>query len=261
MATVCPGCGAPASGKFCSQCGTPLDTHVRCARCGNTIPEGGRFCNMCGASVIAAEPAGSVAQPSKRENPNLPWYIAGAALLALAAALIGPRLSSSPDPVATSAPPITGPIGDPRAVDLASMTPREAADSLFNRVMRAASAGDSTQARMFAPMGISAYTMAEPLDLDGRYHVAVLHLVNGDPASARRVTEEMLAEVPNHLFALGTAAESEVLLGNADAASVLYQQLLDNYDAELATGRVEYGEHTAVLPAMREQAERFIAGN
>lgn len=259
MAITCPGCGATATGKFCSQCGTPLEADVRCGRCGNTIPEGGRFCNMCGAPAIAsAEPVGSTPAPSvaRQRNPNVPWYIAGAALLALIVALVGPRLGNE-DPAVTPAPPVTGPAGDPSAVRLEDMTPLEASTRLFNRVLAAVEAGDTVEARTFAPMAIASYDMVEPVTLDVLYHIALLQLINGEPSVARQTADRIMAEAPNHLFALMTAAQAETLLGNTEAAADFYRRFLDSYDAEIATQRVEYEDHSAVLPAMREEAERF----
>ena len=44
------------------------------------------------------------------------------------------------------------------------MTPRERADNLFNRVMQNVSSGDSTQAKFFLPMALSAYEAVPGLD-------------------------------------------------------------------------------------------------
>lgn len=153
----------------------------------------------------------------------------------------------------TPAPPaVAG--GDPTAVDLSSMTPRQAADRLFNRVMESVSAGDSVQARAFAPMAIAAYDRVPSLDLDGHYHVAVLHLVNDDPRGARDRSEAILREVPTHLFGLFTAAQAEQMLGDRTEAERLYRRFLDAYDTESTVARPEYADHAAILPVMREEA-------
>ena len=57
-----------------------------------------------------------------------------------------------------------GPLAGPAGVDLSSMTPREAADRLFNRVMTAVAADDSTEVVSFLPMAIRSLELAEPLD-------------------------------------------------------------------------------------------------
>lgn len=276
MAKVCPSCGTNSTGKFCSQCGTALDAAV-CASCGNTIPEGGRFCNMCGTPVAAAVGKGGgkrakgraaaaavpVASAGAGASRNLPWIVAGAAVVALAVVLVMSMGDSEPEAPFAAAPaagPAAPAVGGPSAVDLSSMTPRQAADRLFNRVMTAVSGGDTAQARAFAPMAVSAYGMVADLDLDGRYHVAVIQLVNNQPTEALATANLILAEVPTHLFGHFTAAEAEQMLGNEEAAAAHYRQFLDNFDAELATGRVEYEEHEPVLPGMREQATQILAG-
>jgi TPR repeat protein len=51
---------------------------------------------------------------------------------------------------------------------------RDAADRLFDRVMRAVAVGDSAQAGALLPMAIAAYQRARPLDHDALYHLSVL---------------------------------------------------------------------------------------
>jgi uncharacterized membrane-anchored protein len=136
------------------------------------------------------------------------------------------------------------------------MTPREAADRLFDRVMRSVSAGDSAAARSFAPMALAAYEMVDDIDLDGRYHVAVLHLVNGDAPAARSEAGAILDQVPTHLFGLYTAAQAEELMGDRQAAADLYSRFVENYEAEVALGRPEYREHEPILPVMLDDAGR-----
>ena len=85
------------------------------------------------------------------------------------------------------------------------MTPREAADRLYDRIMRAASAGDSAEALAFLPMALDAYNLVVPLDADGHYHVSLLHALGGDYHMAREVADRALADVPSHLLLLGAA--------------------------------------------------------
>lgn len=268
MPTSCPACGAAASGKFCSQCGASLEPRA-CNACGNQVPAGGRFCNMCGTPVPGAPAAPAAAKRKGKGAPapepapapapgKLPWVVAGAALVALALAFVIPRFGADPEPPLPAAPPPPA-AGNPAAVDLSSMTPREAADRLFDRVMQAVSRGDTTEARRFAPMALSAYGMVQDLDTDGRYHMAAIHLVNGQPAEARATSQSILDEIPSHLFGLFTAAEAEQMLGNPDSADELYQRFLDSYEAEVAAGRPEYEAHAAILPVMRDQATRSLA--
>src|SRR5688500_18661035 len=151
MSQTCPSCAAPASGRFCPQCGVAID--AQCRDCQNPLPAGARFCNQCGVPVSAQ------AAPARSRHPALPWAVAGVALAELAAMTLLPRISGDEADAAPIAQQAAAPAGDPSAVDLASMTPRERADRLFNRVMQGMSSGDTTQVGFFAGMAIQAYGM------------------------------------------------------------------------------------------------------
>ena len=266
MTETCPACGAEASGRFCNQCGAAIN--AACRECGNPLPKGAKFCNQCGATVAAG--AAPAAAPAR--TPALPWAVAGVAVLALIASLVIPRgggeaaapAQSAPVAGGTSAPfaqpPAPGAQGggeNPGAVDLSQMTPREAADRLFNRVMTALASGDSAQAKRFAPMAVQAYQMANVTDADGRYHLAALQIVNGDYPAARAQADTILAANPSHLFGLFTAGEAESDRGNTAAAKDFYTRFLRSYDAEVAKKLPEYEEHAQGLPAMKAQAARM----
>jgi hypothetical protein len=186
--------------------------------------------------------------------------VAALALLIVVLVFVIPRLRQ-PEPV-PAGPPLAGSAGtgNPAAIDLDTIPPAQAAYQLFARVMASVSEGDSIEARRFAPIAIQAYGLLGDLDLDGHYHVALMHLVNNDAAGARRTAALMLEQVPTHLFGLYTAAQSEQAMGNHNAARELYRQFLANYEAEIAEDRFEYTEHERVLPAMREDAERILGG-
>ena len=140
------------------------------------------------------------------------------------------------------------------------MTPREAADRLFNRVMTATSTGDSAQAQRFLPMAIMAYQRVDSLNVDGRYHLAALHLVGHDWPAARAEADSILAVNPTHLFGLFSAGEAEAGRGNTAAAKDFYGRFIRAYDAELAKRLPEYEEHSQGLPAMRAQAVAKMQG-
>lgn len=272
MTKTCPACGEEASGRFCSHCGASLEGPTTCRECGNELPPGGRFCNTCGTPATGAaplpaasatnQPATAAAAPPARSS-NLPWLVAAGALVALLAVVLVPRFGGDGAPATQTpaGPPITGaPAGGAAGVDLSSMTPREAADRLFNRVMENVSSGDTTAARQFLPMALMAYERVPELDVDGRYHLAVLQLVNADPQAAREQADSILAVVPDHLFGLFTAAQAEQAMGNEAEAGELYRRFLDRFDAEVDADRTEYREHAQVLPAMREEAEAALQG-
>lgn len=253
----CANCGTESNGRFCPSCGAQLRSSS-CTECGAELPPGARFCTRCGTATATGSGTTTRAAATGGTSPNLPWYIAGAVLVVLILILLVPMLTDRDDavtrgpftPGATNGaapgtpPPLTG-------------TPREQADRLFNRVMTAWGQGDSAQARQFVPMAIDAYGMAAPLDLDGLYHLAAVHIVAGNYAEARRTAAEILAAEPDHLLALSAAAEAAALAGDSATAREHYQHVLRVFDTESSRGLQEYLDHSRQLPELRETARRF----
>ena len=157
-------------------------------------------------------------------------------------------------------------MGPTDAVPLASMTPREAADRLFRRVMSAVEAGDRAQADMFLPMAIASYDLITALSLDDRFHLSLLHGAAGDGASAVAVAEAGLAIRPTHLLCLAAAAEGALVMGDGEKVAAYYQTLLDVYEDEILAGLVEYGPresggHADLLPVLREEASAYLSAS
>ncbi|HEY0017706.1 MAG TPA: zinc ribbon domain-containing protein [Longimicrobium sp.] len=251
MSQTCPSCEAPASGRFCPQCGVAID--AQCRECQNPLPAGARFCNQCGVTVAAQ------AAPARTRQPVLAWAVAGAAVVALAGVVIAPRLSGGEQPAAVAlAQQGAAPAGDPAAVDLASMTPRERADRLFNRVMQGMATGDTAQLGFFTGMAIQAYGMVPERDADLHYHLGELHRISGNAPSARAQADSILAADPQHLFGLYGAARAEQLRNDTGAAKGLFQRFLDAYTAQVARNLPEYQEHAQGLPSMRSEAQQAV---
>jgi hypothetical protein len=264
MSQTCPSCGAQAAGRFCADCGVALD--AECRDCGSRLPAGARFCNQCGRPVAGPGEAAVARGPGR-----LPWIVAGAAVAALAGVLLYPKVRGEPEvPTGSSSMAAAGPAapfagggaagGNPRAIDVANMDPREAADRLFNRVMQAVSSGDTAQAQQFLPMSIAAYGRVPDLDLDGHYHLSILQLVAGDARAARAEADTILASNPRHLFGLFSAAQAERTLGDRTKSQAFYRRFLDAYDAEVKRGLPEYKEHEQALPPMKGEAEKQLGG-
>ena len=216
------------------------------------MPASARFCPSCGSGVVPGA-ARTAAGPSR----TLFVALGGAAVAVTAAiAVVMARGQSTPKPGA----PLTGPVPPvPPAAeappDLSTMTPREAADSLYNRVMRAAQAGDEATVARFTPMALQAYQMLGTLDSDARYHVALIKLHTGDIAGAKADGEAILKAVPGHLFGylvLGTVARFQ-----KDDAELkrLQQEFLGRYDGEMAKKRPEYADHPRALEDFRSGAQ------
>lgn len=258
MSQTCPSCEAPASGRFCPQCGAAIE--ASCRECQNPLPAGARFCNQCGV------PVGAQAAPAAAKQPVLAWAIAGAAVVMLAAVTLVPRLSGGGEARQAVAGAVTtlaqqGPAtaGDPSSVDLASMTPRQRADRLFNRVMEGVSSGDTTQMGFFAGMAIQAYGMVPERNADLHYHLGELYRLAGNPAAAQAQADTILAADPQHLFGLFGSAVVAEQRGEPAAAKGWFQRFLDAYPAQVARNLPEYQEHAQGLPAMRAVAQEAVA--
>ena len=197
---VCPKCGKAASGSFCQECGAKVGEHF-CQECGAQISATAKYCNQCGnrSSVSEHRAAATATLGGKK----LPWWSAGAAMLALIATL-GIQMMQRGGPSIPPAAPVTGQSGGGAMTgsppDLSTMTPVEAANRLFNRVMTAVAAGDSTEAQQFMPMAIGAYERARPLDHDGLFHLSMLQRTAMQLEAALGTAEEILEDNPNHLL-------------------------------------------------------------
>jgi tetratricopeptide (TPR) repeat protein len=187
------------------------------------------------------------------------WWVSGF-LLAAIVLIVGfvelSDRSGSPAPGA----PAGGGLGPAPNVDLSSMTPRQAADNLFDRVMRAVANGDTTEATNFLPMAIAAYDLARPLDADGLFHLSLLQRAGQEQGAALQSALDALSGNPDHLLNLYGAAEASIGLGDSVAARGYYERLLAAWDQEIAADRLEYAEHELLLPLIREDAEAFLSG-
>ena len=210
------------------------------------------------AAAGSARAANAEATTSSPAGTRLPWLIGAIAIALVLAVILVPRMGSDPAPPVTTAGGAAQATGDPRDIDLTSMTPDDAAIRLFGRVMTLAEAGDSAQARTFAPMAIAAYGLVPELTLDYRYDLAMIHFVNGEPEAAAAQADTILATAPTHLFGLAAAAEAAALLGDTTAARDYYQRFLDNYDSEVANNAAAYEAHPPVPAAMRMAAVAYL---
>ena len=254
MAT-CPHCGHEAGApgaNFCQRCGGAL-RGMPCPKCNASSEAGDRFCNQCGAGLPTAAKSGS-----GLSSIHPAWAVVGILATALIVVLAlqrtgGREINMAPPPAAA---------GQGSPPDLSTMTPREAADRLFERVMRAVDGGNQAEAVQFLPMAISAYDRIGTLTLDDRFHLSLLHAAGGDGAQALAVAEAGLAERDTHLLLLAAAAEAAVVSGDSAQAQTYYQSFVDNWDSEKAAALPEYapGVHGELLDTLRGEAESFLAG-
>ncbi len=284
---ACPQCGHAATGNFCRNCGTDLGGRF-CNQCGGQILAGSKFCGHCGAQLApgavhlgqsppvgaAADRVGETAElmradgrgSERREavldvvsGQNLPWWIAGASMLALILYFGVTMVRPGPGLVPSTSGPVQQSVGG-APPDISNMSPIEAADRLFNRVMQSTSEGDSAQAQAFLPMAIAAYQRARPLSLDATFHLSMLNRTAMNLEAALDNALEIIAQDPNHLLGLAAAAEAAVELGELDEAEVHYRHLSDIYDAEVQRALSEYEQHSLIIDVLKQDAERFLAG-
>jgi len=240
----CPKCGANASGKFCHDCGTPLGGVV-CGKCGAPLNAGAKFCHACGTPV-ATGTAGVTAP-----RAGIPWFLVGAGVVVLLVVVAVIQLKPGGTPPAPGAPPGMGaPAAGP--VDLSQLTPREAADRLFDRIMRYREGGINDSAAFFAPMALRAYGMLDQLDADARFHVGLIELAASNPDGALGQADTIAGTVPSHLYAAMLRSDAALARGDSAAAKRAQQTFLRNYESEMAAGRPEYASHQAWLGTYRQ---------
>lgn len=227
-----------------------------CPSCNSHPPPGAAFCHYCGHSLKAGGMRGFWS--SQRLT------VVGAAGVALA--IVGTALvtfididQSSPSSTSTApfAPSATA-TGQPP--DLSIMTPREAADRLFNRIMMATEQGNREEALQFVPMALQAYDVLGTLDLDALYHVGRIHETAGEVQETEAIIAKLRAAAPDHLLA--TLLEHDIAMQRGDTVTVAAAAtaFLGSYDAELAQNRQEYSDHKTSLEKFRVEADSKPTG-
>lgn len=264
--STCPGCGAPASGKFCSSCGTPLEGAV-CAGCRATLTPGARFCHRCGLPVGAPAPAvnagpaeaATAAGDPKGFGGALPWAVAAIALVALIALVAGQRFArrgAESGANADASLPSASMVGPRATTDIANMSPEERAERLYNRVMSYNERGATDSAQIFAPMAIQAYEMIGTLNADQRYDLGRIALVAGDAATAAAQADTILAGAPSHLLGLILATEAAEAQKQTAKAAAFRKRFVAAAPAERAKGLPEYVQHTNDIDAALADAKQ-----
>lgn len=273
----CPHCDAEVEGRFCGFCGGSLEVR-QCSVCESRVPTGHRFCSECGSEIFGdgiptKSASGESTEDTVADKRAVPdglevrrrWWIIAAAVAGAAVFLGLPYVwtgwpeGGNGERVAMS--PATSPPGLDSApsVDLSSMTPREAADRLFNRVMAALAEGDQAEVEAFLPMAIDAYQLVPNLDADGHFHLSLLQQAGGDYQSGLETAEAVLFSDPDHLLALYAAGEAARELGETTRAREHFERLLEVFEVEMARNLPEYEEHANFLPTIRATAEDFLA--
>ncbi len=248
-AAPCPRCGAATNGRFCAECGTAV-TESRCRRCDTGLSTGARYCHRCGT------PATGPGRVPLAANTTLPWTIAAVAALLVVALLATNRFAEKAPPSAPGAP--AGALGaggedargGGRPPDLSSMSPKDAADRLFDRVMRLKEERKLDSIRFFAPMALSATANVQPADADVHFHLGAIALATEDPSLAgvaRAQADTILAARPTHLLGLILGAQAARLVGDEPVRKRFEQRLVAAQAKELSAPLDEYLQHRPVI--------------
>ena len=181
------------------------------------------------------------------------WVAGGAALVVLVVVMAVQYGGPKNDGGSTASPPGASQLPT-ASTDISQMSPREAANRLFDRIVRAAERGDSAEVGRFYPMAVNAYGLIGELDADARYHVGLLHTMAGNFAAASIQLDSLRQGSPNHLF--GPMLEHTVaqLSGDGDGMQQAYRRFLSNYDGEITTGNQDYVDHELAVAAFLEAA-------
>jgi predicted nucleic acid-binding Zn ribbon protein len=251
----CPKCGSEETGKFCSNCGAKVaEKGPRCRKCSSALEPDAVFCSECGT------PTGF--KPEKPKTATLPWVFSALALVAFAVAIaffvrgqaaprIGDMGMTGGLPEAEQGQAMGGAAGAPSGgmADLSQMSPRQAADRLFERAMREEDGGDTERAKFFANMAVQAYGQVPPaeIDLDAHFHLGLLQLLQENTQVARAEAETILAVRPNHLLGLALSARVARAEGDDAAEAAAYDRFLESLDSERASGLTEYQMHGTLI--------------
>ncbi len=223
----------------------PEKGRASCPSCRAPLVADARFCHRCGVSL------GGAAAVGRRHGPTLVLYgVIGLAVLVAAVGVVFMGTDNRPVAPAVSRAPASAP-GQSQSVDLSTMTPREAADRLFNRVIMASEQGNTEEAQRFAPKAIQAYEQVARLDADAHYHMGLIYSVMGDMEGVRNQISIIKQYTPNHLLGLILEHEVAEKEGNSFGAARAAEAFAEAYDAEIRANRPEYEAHRNTIEAFR----------
>lgn len=223
----------PSSGSKCPSCQTPLHAEAE-------------FCYKCGSP--AGVPRAAKRLDWKGLTPVAALIVATVALMLVVGKFATERKDEP------SSPPSNAVAPSGQAIDLSKMTPRDAADRLFNRVMAADERGDKATATQFAPMALQAYQLVERPDTDVHYHMGLINLVLGNLDAVRGQIENVKRDSADHLLGLALAYTVAKRSGDDKAEADILARFAAAYDAEIKRGKPEYEAHRNVIDRLRLSA-------
>jgi len=217
-----------------------------CTGCGSALAQSGQFCSVCGLEV-------------KSGSGRAATYAVFGLLALLMVVITAWAAVPGRDPDVVYGP--SGPDGGSspegtttmEAIDL-----RQIADNLFNHVVNASAEGNTSQLREFLPLALVAYEEAEPLDVDGLFHLSTLQRIDDEPAKALASAGKILDTDPTHLLGLGAAAAASRELGRDQEAADYYGSFLEVFEEEVARSLEEYLGHSTFLTSIKADAQEHL---
>ena len=231
--------------------GMPKTKHrargLKCPTCRTALQPDAKFCHKCGA-------------PTRGKRDVMQWdrrniTLVGVMITLSTAGLAIVLSNVTTDPRDLPSPPrsdiASSPARPGQPVDLSTMSPRQAADRLFNRVMSAEQRGDTAQVEQFGPMALQAYQLVDRLDSDAHFHIGLIALALGDLDEVRKQVGKLEQDSTDHLLGLALAHEVAKRDGDEQSASDILARFAAAYDAEIGTGKPEYQAHRYTIDRLR----------
>ncbi len=227
----------------------------KCPSCQVVLNSDAKFCHACGVSVEGSGQAKNTRWKTTALVAAMAVAVGGSVLLL--GNFVTQRENVSPSSTNSAAGNFPKQTDQP--VDLSTMSPREAADRLFNRVMASDESGDVAQAIQFAPMALEAYRLANPIDADAQYHVGLISLVLGNFEDVQKQIDGLKQFSANHLLAMALEFKMAKRIGDEKSASAILPLFSAAYETELGKGRPEYEAHRVTIDKLRASSSVNLA--
>lgn len=139
--------------------------------------------------------------------------------------------------------------------DISSLSPRERAARLYDRVMRLHEERKIDSVEFFAPMALSSYTAIPDPDVDARYDMARIAMVAGSMGVARAQADTILRGDSTNLLGLLLSADLERATNNMQRAAQLEAKLVASAERERARNLPEYEAHGREIATVLERLQ------
>jgi hypothetical protein len=194
----------------------------------------------------AAATSASAATPARWSGSRIGAGLVALAVIVFVGAQIGSR-GSGADAPADRIPLAPQTVGS--APDITSMTPRERASRLYDRIMRLHEERKADSVTFFAPMALASYASITDMDADTRYDMARVAMVAGALPVAKAQADTILRADSTHLLGLLLAADVARAGNDRVKASRLEATFVSAAPRERARNLAEYAAHSAEIDA------------